>query len=135
MTRPSYADVLEGLHVRFATVDGIQACLDYEPKSAQVTPLLYSMLDSMEITRTGQVQARVYRTLHRLLFQWQDNEQALAEMIPYVDSIPDAVDADKHLGGVLASGLAVIDECEVVFVDVGGVEFLGLDFYSTVTVK
>jgi hypothetical protein len=131
----TYADVLEGLHERFATVEGIAACLDYEPKSVQTFPLLYSMLDTMEITRTGQVKGRTYRTLHRLLFKWQDNEQALAQMIPYVDSIPDAVDADKHLGGRVTSGLAVIDECEAMFVTIGGVECLALDFYSTVLVK
>jgi len=131
----TYAEVLEGLHTAFATVDGIAAILDYEPKSVQTFPLLYSMFDSMEASRNGQVRAVTYRTLHRLLFQWQDNEQALVEAIPFIDSIPAAVEADKHLGGTIASGLARIDECEAVIVTVSGVEMLALDFYSTVMVK
>ena len=135
MTRPTYEDVLDGLHDCFETVEGIAAILPYEPTSVHTFPLLYSMFDSMEITRTGQVQGRTYRTLHRLVFRWQDNEQALLEMIPFVDAIPDAVDADKHLGGAIQSGLAVIDECEAMFVEIGGTECLALDFYSTVVVK
>lgn len=131
----SYSDVLDGLHTRFATVSGIAAFLKYEPTSIQTYPLLYSVLDSFEITRTGQVKAWTYRTLHRLLFRWQENEMALSEMIPFVNSIPLAVDADKHLGGKLDSGVAAIDEGEVMFVEIGDTQCLALDFYSTVVEK
>ena len=131
----SYSDVLDGLHTRFATVNGITAILKYEPTSIQAYPLLYSMLDSFDIARTGQVVAWHYRTLHRLVFRWQDNELALAELIPFVNAIPNAVEADKHLGGKLKSGLATIDEGEVMWAEIGGTECLTLDFYSTVVEK
>jgi hypothetical protein len=131
----SYQSVLEGLHERFATVEGIKVLLQYEPTSVQVFPTLYSVLDSFEVERRGQVRAVTYRTLHRLVFRWQDNEQALAEMIPYVDSIPEAVEEDKHLGGRLVAGLAEITDGEVMFVSIGGADLLALDFYSSVVEK
>lgn len=131
----SYATVLEGLHERFATVPGIVAILNYAPTAFHDTPLLYSLLDKVTISRSGQVRARKYRILHRLVVRWQDNEQAEQQIIPLVDSIPDAVDADQHLGGRLASGFAEITEIEGVWVTVGGTEYRALDFYSTVIEK
>jgi len=131
----SYSTVLAGLHERFATVTSIQAILDYVPTSIQDTPTLYSLLDNVTISRSGQVKATKYRILHRLVVRWQDNEGAELEIIPYVDSIPAAVDADNHLGGRLTSGYAVIDEIEAVWVEISNVTYRALDFYSTVVEK
>jgi hypothetical protein len=132
----SYEAILEGLQERFETVAGIVNVLDYEPTAIHDYPTLYSLLDEWSATRSGQVRSVTYRTLHRLLFRWQDNEMAAKEMIPFVDAIPAAVEADRHLGGRLISGLAVIDEGEVnSIVLVGGTECLALDFYSTVVEK
>jgi len=131
----SYATVLTGMHVRFATVSGIAAMLTYEPQTVQVSPLLYSVLDNVEITRSGQVRAYRYRILHRLLVPWQNNPQAELLLIPYVNSIPAAVDADPHLGTVLSSGIAEIERIDAVYVTFAGVVFRALDFYSNVLEK
>ena len=111
------------------------AILDYVPTAIQDTPILYSLLDNLEITRSGQIRTQHYRILHRLLVRWQDNEMAEQQVIPYVNSIPDAVEANPHLGGVLVSGYAEINECDAVWVTVAGVEYRALDFYSTVIDK
>jgi len=131
----SYATVLEGLHERLATVDGPVDVLAYAPTAIHDTPLIWSLLDNMEIKRSGQVKSKHYRILHRLVVRWQDNEQAEQEIIPYVDSIPEAVEADPHLGGRLVSGYAEITECQAGWITVAGVEYRNLDFYSTVIEK
>jgi hypothetical protein len=111
------------------------AILDYVPTAIHDTPMIYSLLDNLEITRSGQIKAKHYRILHRLLLRWQDNELAEEQIIPFVDSVPDAIDADPHLGGALVSGYAEINECDAVWVTVAGVEYRALDFYSTVIDK
>jgi hypothetical protein len=73
--------------------------------------------------------------LHRLIFRWQDNERAEQELIPYVDSLPAAIHADRYLGGVLHSGEASIESVEGVFVTIGGVLYRALDFHATVLEK
>lgn len=131
----SYADVLDGLHARFATVSGIKKILDYVPLNAPEPPFLYSVLDSAEIVRSGQVTAYKYRVLHRLCVRWQDNERAEQEIIPFVNSIPDAVADDPQLGGVLTRGYAAITEIEAAWVTIAGVEYRAVDFYSEVIEK
>lgn len=131
----SYLTIVEGLHERLLTVTALKAVLDYVPTSVQDTPILWSALASMKITRHGQIVAATYRILHRVAIQWQDNEEAELEAIPLVDSIPAAVQADPHLGGRLVSGLAEINECEPGWAEIDGVEYRLLDFYSTVVEK
>jgi hypothetical protein len=78
---------------------------------------------------------RKFRILHRLLVPWQDNEQAEIQIMPFVDSIVDALDADPTLGGVITSGYAQITDIEALWVTIGGVEYRALDFYSLVIDK
>jgi hypothetical protein len=131
----SYATVLTGLHVRFATVTGIANILKYVPTSIGDLPTLYSVIERVEITRSGQVRATHYRIMHRMLFRWQDYEQAEIEILPFVDSIPLCVEADPHLGGVIVSGFAEINEMTAGWVDIAGNTYRTLDFISDVTVK
>lgn len=131
----SYATVLAGLHVCFATVSGINAILDYVPTSIPDPPILYSVFDNLSITRSGQIEAKHYRIQHRMVFRWQDNEQAEQEIIPFIDSIPAAVAADPHLGGALVSGYSEIESCEGGWIDIGGVTYRVLDFYSETLAK
>lgn len=131
----SYETVLEGLHERFATIASIAAILPYEPTALHSYPTLYSMLDDFDVTRRGQVVAIRYRILHRLLFRWQDNERALAELAPYVNDLIDAVAADPHLGGRLTNGYSEIVDGETVFAVIGGTECLALDVYSETVEK
>jgi hypothetical protein len=130
-----YADIIDGLHAVFDGVSGLDVVLDYAPTAVHDTPLLYSILDSVEITRGGQMTTRKFRILHRLLVPWQDNEQAEIQIMPFVDSIVDALDADPTLGGVITSGYAQITDIEALWVTIGGVEYRALDFYSLVIDK
>jgi hypothetical protein len=131
----SYATVLTGLHVRFATVAGIANILKYEPTSVGDLPTLYSLIQSVAVTYKGQLRATHYRILHRMLFRWQDVEQAELEILPFVDSIPLSVDADKQLGGVILDGMAFINEMSAGWVEIANTTYRTLDFISDVTVK
>ena len=131
----TYAAIVDGLHTALAGVSGINVVLDYAPTSVHETPLMYSLLDHIEISRGAQVTTRRFRILHRLLVPWQDNEQAEIQIEPFVDSVVDAIDADPTLGGVITSGLAQIEEVEALWVTIAGVEYRALDFYSLVIDK
>lgn len=130
-----YADIIDGLHDVFAGVSGLNVVLNYAPTSVHETPLMYSILDSVEVSKGGQVTTRRFRILHRLLVPWQDNEQAEVQIMPFVDSVVDAIDADPTLGGVLVKGLAQITDIEALWVTIAGVEYRALDFYSLVIDK
>lgn len=127
----SYQSILEGLNERFATVAGIKTVLPYSPKSVQETPLLFSLPDVCETHRSGQVKANEYKTNHYLVFTWQDPERATQEMLPFLDSVPAAVEADPHLGGRLPNGYAEIDEWEITWLDIANVTYLAIRFQST----
>ena len=131
----SYGTVLAGLTERFKTVEGIVNVLDYVPTAIHDTPTLFSMPDEGAIRRSGQVRTREYKSSHYLCFRWQDSEQATQELVPFIDSVPDAVDADPHLGGRLKSGYAEINDWEITWVTVGGVDYIAIRFYSTVIEK
>lgn len=131
----SYESVIEGLDERFATVPGIAAILDYEPRSVHATPLLYSLLDRAEAIHAGQVRGWRYRILHRLIVPWQESEGAELQIIPFVSSIPAAVEADPHLGDHLPNGYAEISEIDAGWVTIANTEYRCLDFYSTVIEK
>jgi hypothetical protein len=121
----SYSTVLAALHTRLATVAGIAVLLDYEPMSLQELPALYSLLDSVERSYGGTVVTIHYRVLHRLCFRWQDEEQAEQELIPFVNSVPAALDEHNMRGGDVT-----VPNVEAVFVTIGGVLYRALDFYS-----
>lgn len=132
-----YREIVEALHVRFRTVEGLERAplLTYEPTSIQATPTLYTLLDRVDRGIAGQVQTASYRILNRILFQWVDNERAEEELMPYVDSVPIAVEADPQLGGVISSGIAKAPEVVAVFVSIGGTLYRALDVYVEVTDK
>ncbi len=131
----SYAGILAGLHARLATVSGLNAVLDYVPTAVHDPPIVYSFLESATIARSGQVRTTTYRILHRVVIRWQDNEQAEIEASGFVNGIPLAIEADPHLGGVLASGYAETRECSSGFAEIGEVTYRVLDFYTTVVEK
>ncbi len=129
----SYEDILKGLHECFEGLHTIPVILDYEPTSLQHLPALYSLFDSFADDEDdgGSLDKRTYRTLHRLCFRWQDNEQAEKELIPFLNTLPDSVKANPRLGGRCL--WAAVPECQGVFVTIGGTVYRALDFYSQVT--
>jgi hypothetical protein len=79
----TYDDVLEGLHERFATVEGLNAehILDYAPTS--IEPItLFSLFEDLEEEEKGQTLHTRYFTRHYLCFRWQENEEAERELRP-----------------------------------------------------
>lgn len=134
---PSYQQIVDALHVRFATVAALSGkpMLKYEPRSIQATPMIYTLLDRFRRERAGQLTAMHYRILHRLVLQWQENEQSELELMPFVHSIPHSVDQDPTLAGLLVKGLAHIDDAESGFVIISNTKYRCLDFYSNVLAK
>lgn len=126
----SWATLLAGLDERFATVAGIAAILDYEPTSVQATPLFYSLFEGYELTGEAGTKSRRYRGVHYLLVDWQEAEQAELELIPFVDAIPAAVEADPQLGGRIPNGFAEISSGEGVWVEIAGIKYRGIEFHS-----
>jgi hypothetical protein len=137
MAFPSYSQVVDALHVRFATVAALSGkpMLKYEPRSVQTTPMLYSLLFTFQRERSGQITAMRYRIMHRLLLQWQDNEQSELELMPFVNSIPHSVDQDPTLAGLLVKGVARISDAESGFIPISNSKYRCLDFYSDVLTK
>lgn len=131
----SYQDIVEGLQDRFETVTDLETVLAYVPTSIGSTPMMYLLLDSATTERSGQVLAVRYRVLARLVVLWQDNEQAELEVMPLVDAIIGAVEADPHLGGALNSGYARINEVDAGWDELGGVTYRVVDFFADVLAK
>lgn len=144
------AIVIEGLHERFATVlddPRNHDILDYTPTAAQKPITLFSELDSFQRgsdnkPSTGQVTAMRYRIAHRVLVRLQDASKAEDEIVPLVNSLCAAVDADPKLGGRLnggsdnyLGGIARISDGEAAYLRVGGTEYRLLTLYSDVLEK
>lgn len=141
----SLAIVIEGLHERFATVlnnRGRHAILDFIPTSPQKPITLFSELQSFERgsdgkPAAGQVTAMRYRVAHRVLVRLQESSVAEDEIVPLVNQLCAAVDADPKLGGRLnggsagyLGGLTRISDGEAGFLVIGGAEYRVLTIYS-----
>ena len=144
MTYTSFEHVLDGLHERFVSVSGLPKyneagalvnILKYEPGAIQYTPTLYSLLDGFTRDRAGQLTIMTYRILHRLVLKWQDNAAAELALLPFVHSIPAAVDVDPTLGARITKGLARMSEGQTGFVIISNTKYRCLDFFSTVPTK
>lgn len=106
----SYQTVIAGLVERLKTVDGLKLVLDHEPPSIQRLPALLLYLDSFRRSYSGNVVTMRYRVKARLLISWVSNEAAERELLPFVNTIPAAIDADMFLGGRIQSGGAEVEQ-------------------------
>jgi hypothetical protein len=133
----SYRGVLDGLKAVWGTVPELAGhpILDYEPTSIQDSPTLYMLLDRAPRQQHGQVTAQHYVVLCRLVLRWLDNERAEQLLVPFVNALPAAIDADKQLGGALQNGVAVVEDMRAVFVTIGGTLYRALDVYVDVLEK
>lgn len=132
----SALSILEGLHERLATVEGLAALYDYEPTSTPALPAVYSLLDAIPtIEMTGQLLAYRYRFLHRLCVAWLDNERAERELLLLLDRCISAIHADRRLGGRLALGIAQVVEVQTGFVTIGNTLYRVADIYSVTLEK
>lgn len=126
----SYADILDGLHARMATVSGLTV-VKGEPSSIQMSPLLYSVLENTQRTVQGTTVRVTYQTLHRICVRWVDRETAEEELAALVNSVPMAVDASPHLGRE-TRGQATMRGGNAGWVTIGGIEYRCCDFHSEV---
>lgn len=133
----SYVAISAALHTVLAAVSGIATVIEYEPKSIQAYPTIYSLLDSFEcVDRAGSPVKRThYRTQHRLCLRWQDPAAAETDVRVYTDAIIAAIDADPRLGGALTNGIAVITGGDTGWQTIGGTECRVVDFYTDVLEK
>ena len=127
--------MLDGLQERMETLTGLHDVLQYEPSSFGDTPLVYFLLDHFEDATQGQVSGTRYFVTIRLVVQWTDNEKAETQIIPYVDSIPAAIHADRQLGGRIRSGMATKPGGEGGFIDAGSIKYRIVDFLTEVLDK
>lgn len=131
----TYLTCLEGLEAVLATVSGITVLLRGEPQAVQDTPLLYSLFDSFDEEDSDNAAHKSirWRTLHRLCIPWQDNPEAEAQLIAFLESIPDAVAANPKLSNRLHhNGYARITAGDAGFVTIANIEFRTCDFFSEV---
>jgi len=131
----SYQTVLDGLQEALKTLPGLVVVLQYEPPAFDDTPFMYLLFDRSVDATVGQVLGTRYTVTMRLVTLWQDNEEAEKDIIPYIDSVPAAIHADRTLGGRLTSGLARVTGSEGGFVDVGAVRYRVVDFVADVLDK
>ena len=134
----SYSAAIAGLATAVRGVPGLHSVLDYEPIAFHEVPAVYLLLDSFSRTQAGQVTVMRYRVLCRVCIAWQDNEGAERELIPFVNSIPAAIDADPTLGGAITRGAAqVAEDANAIagFVRIGGTMYRSLDIYVDIIDK
>jgi hypothetical protein len=124
----SYQDIATALNARLAAIPGIVSVLDYEPTSAQASPLIYSLLDTVTRTVQGTTVRITYRTLHRLCIIWQDSEWAEEQLRSFIEAIPEALEARPRIGK--ADGQIALGDAG--WAEVGNVMVRVLDFYSEV---
>jgi hypothetical protein len=131
----SYAAVIRGLVEVLEGVPGVSLVLDHEPSAISVDagPVGYLLFDKGMHYPEGGVKVATYRILFRLCFAWQDSETAEQTLIPYVDSVTDALIARPQLNSTINARSVLPDKSEDaiqgVFVTIGGVQYRALDFY------
>lgn len=130
-----YEDIVNGLNTRFATVINSRNVLAYEPDTVQEFPTISTIFYRFERLEKGTTIAFHYQMLHRLYVQRQDAKKSELNVMPYIVSIPAAVEADARLGGVLPRGQARIIRASGGYARMGGVVMRVVDFYSDVLYK
>lgn len=136
----SATTVYAGLAERLATVAGLKTIMLGEPTAIHEPPAIYTVFADFDRSFAGQppadnLTAMTYHFQHRLYLRWQDNEQATAQLLSYVNVIPAAIDADARLGGRLGRGIAKMTRGDAGFITVGGTKYLVCDFTSEVLEK
>ena len=131
-----YADIIQRFNLAFATVTPeIAKILDYQPTTLQAFPTMFSRLQGFtRSTDGGRVHMR-YRIAHLLCFVFQDNEEAERQMESYINAVPYAVDVYQSTGGIVSPGMTEIVSGDVMMVNVGGVAYLAIVFYSDTVEK
>lgn len=86
-----------GLAERIRTIDGLKV-LTAEATSIHLTPAAIISLIGGTLNSAGQVKARTWRFQVRVVVAFQDNVIAEDQLVPYADSVTNAILADLTLG-------------------------------------
>lgn len=129
-----YEAITLGLHERFATVPELRVILDFEPTTAQDSPLLFSLLDGFEADTVGTVTSTIWRTSHMLCIRWQEPEEAERMLRRLAVSLQRVIRQQPRLQGRVR-GVADIVSGDAGFTTIGGEEYRSLELISEVLVK
>lgn len=131
----SAATMWEGLQIQLSAVDGLVNVIAGEPSVVHDMPSVYGVLFRFDRTQHGQVTAMHYTFTLRLVIRWQDQIEAEAQLISFINSIPAAIDEDATLGGRITMGLAKITAGDTGYQTIGQTVFRICDFTADVLEK
>jgi hypothetical protein len=94
----SAVNVRAGLIERLQTITGLRV-LSAEPLTLHNAPAAIVSLSGGTLNSAGQVKSRTWRFAVRVCVAFQDNVIAEDQLVPYADSVTDAVLDDLTLGG------------------------------------
>jgi len=93
----SAVNVRTGLVERLRTIQGLRV-LTAEPMTLHNTPAAIVSLSGGTLNAASQVKSRTWRFAVRVCVAFQDNVIAEDQLVPYADSVTDAILADLTLG-------------------------------------
>lgn len=97
----SLSTAIAALKTTVAGVSGIRACLIGQPNNAHHLPLAFIEIDSASRTYAAQIVGNVYRVRLSVCVARQGNTVAETDLMPFLTSVPVAIDADLTLGGTV----------------------------------
>jgi hypothetical protein len=129
-----------GITAAFRQVEGLRGVLLGEPTGDMDLPCLYIAYASFDRPLRNTPPARNLTGMRhlfvaRLVIQWVDFQQAEQQLIALLDRIPQALDDDGHLSGLLDRGMAYCDAGVTGFAGIGGVLYRIVDYQITVLEK
>lgn len=130
----------QGLEAIYRQIPGIRTVLLGSPSGDMDLPGLYTAYESFERPLRNSPPARNQTGMRhafvtRLVIRWVDFQAAEMELIALLDAIPDAIDADLHLGGRLNAGAAYCPSGIAGFANIGGTDYRVVDYQVTVLQK
>jgi len=134
---PTYPAIRDAQHRYLRTVPGVRLVLGFEPKAVNTWPMIYTLLDAVPVSATGQVQARRYTCIHRLCGPWAGEERAEEILTALVDPILDALGraAASRLDDLIPSGILELGDVRAGFLTIGGAWQRVIDVTTTALVK
>lgn len=125
----SWPAVRAGLHEVLEGLPGVKVVTTSVPPAVDDWPFGYFVIkDTTYKTSAGSMLQCRYHAIFRVVFPWQDQQAAEDMLAPFVNSVPEAVVRRVQLAGRLPNGNVQCTGSNVVFVGIGGVQWLGLDF-------
>lgn len=128
------------LQRKLKAINGIKAVVLGEPTSYQDAPLISVAYQELDRFLHNHPPARnltgdTHTFAVRLVIRWTDNTAAEEEVLRFVESIPNALDANPQLDSTITSGLATISSALTGFLVVGSTTYRIVEFTCQVIEK